>query len=164
MTQEQNTENQPVFSLVSQYVRDLSFECAQVPYKKQTGQNDLNLEIGLGVTPVEGTDLNEVTIKLRGSAKDSEGNPMYVVEMEYVGAYRCANIPDDRMGPLLAVDGAALIFPFARQIAMNAIQQGGFAAPMIEPVNFGALYMQAQQQQAAATGATEGTDGQAASA
>jgi preprotein translocase subunit SecB len=65
------------------------------------------------------------------------------------------NVPENQLAPLLMVECPRLIFPFARQVLANTVQQGGFPPLMMEPVDFQALYIQNMQRLAAAQKAGE---------
>ncbi len=43
-----------------------------------------------------------------------------------------------------------MLFPYARESIASLIQKAGFPEFVLQPINFDALYTQAQQQQAAA--------------
>ncbi|MDX1735222.1 MAG: protein-export chaperone SecB, partial [Halioglobus sp.] len=53
---------------------------------------------------------------------------------------------------VLATAAPNILFPYARETIDNLCVKGGFPAVMLAPVNFDALYMQAQQQAAAGAG------------
>ena len=48
----------------------------------------------------------------------------------------------------LLAEAPRIIFPFARRVLADAVRDGGFQPLMLEPIDFGALYM--QQAEAAA--------------
>lgn len=136
----------PVFKITGQYAKDVSFECPEAPFNKEAGKQDLSLEVGLEVKGLSETD-HEVTVKLKSVATSGEGDKkdtLFVAEVAYSGIFHVENIPEDKLAPVMAIDGATLLFPFARAILMQSISQGGFRPAMIEPINFHALYMQSQ--------------------
>ncbi len=51
------------------------------------------------------------------------------------------------MGAVVMIECPRLLFPFARQIIADAVRNGGFPPLYIDPIDFGALYMQRMQQQ-----------------
>ncbi|HKX22265.1 MAG TPA: protein-export chaperone SecB, partial [Rhizorhapis sp.] len=61
--------------------------------------------------------------------------------------------------PFLYAEAPRLLFPFARRVLADAIRDGGFPPLLLEPIDFGALYM--QQAQAAAQAQQDGTVGHA---
>lgn len=135
-----------VFKILGQYTKDISFECPEAPFMKEATKQDLSLEVGLEIKGLSETD-HEVALKLKSVATNDKKETLFVAEVEYAGIFHAENIPQDKLAPIMAIDGAALLFPFARSILMQSITNGGFRPAMIEPINFHALYMQSQQQQ-----------------
>lgn len=133
------------FQLKHQYAKDISAECF-VPKSAMEGDIETSLDVGLGSRQLKG-DVYEVLLKLRCEGKVGD-KAVYLVETEYVGEYILTNIEGERLQALLAIDGAALIFPFARQLIMSNVAALGYQPRMIEPIHFAGLYMRNQQMQA----------------
>ena len=109
----------------------------------------MQMDVGIGVRALEGNQgHHEVSLKLRAESKNEAGATCYLAEVEYAGVFVLQNFPEDQVTPLLSIDGAALIFPFARQILTQLIADAGYRAPAISPVNFHAMFMQAQKKPA----------------
>jgi preprotein translocase subunit SecB len=67
------------------------------------------------------------------------------------------NVPEEQLHPFLLAEAPRILFPFARQIVAQSVQNGAFPPLMLEPIDFGALYMQqAAAQVAESTGGTAG--------
>ncbi|MEC9292003.1 MAG: protein-export chaperone SecB [Pseudomonadota bacterium] len=133
------------FQLVHQYAKDVSAECF-VSKSAFEGEMQTSLDVGLATKPLK-DDTYEVLLKLRCEGKVGD-KPVYLVETEYVGEYLLTNIDDERKEALLAIDGASLVFPFARQVIMNGVTSLGYQPRMIEPIHFAGLYMHNKQMQA----------------
>ncbi len=148
----QATEQAPaqaMFRMVSQYIQDLSVECLTPAALLKDQQHELELQVGVQTNPVEGHDnLFTTTVILSGTGR-AEGKNLFVVESEYTGMFQAENIPANQLKAVLSIDGASLVFPFARQVFQTAIQECGYRPPLLEPINFGAMFQQAQQQAAA---------------
>jgi preprotein translocase subunit SecB len=145
--------NAPSFSLIGQYIRDMSFENPGAPGSIMAGGPNPNFSVGINVgVKKQADDLYAVEITLNAKA-EREKNVLFNVELIYGGVYRMKNIPENQLAPLLLVECPRLIFPFARQALASITQQGGFPPLMMEPVDFNAIYMQnlkqLQAQQAA---------------
>lgn len=140
----------PSFTLVGQYIRDLSFENPGAPGSMLQGGagGPAGLNISVGVKK-QAEDIYAVEITLTAKA-EREKTVLFNVELVYGGVFRVKNVPEAQLPPLLMVEGPRLIFPFARQVLANVTQQGGFAPLMIEPVDFLRLYQQNLQNLAAA--------------
>ena len=148
-----NTAKAPSFSLIGQYIRDMSFENPGAPGSIMLGGPNPNFQVGINVgVKKQADDLYAVEITLNAKA-DREKNVLFNVELIYGGVFRMKNIPENQLAPLLLVECPRLIFPFARQVLATITQQGGFPPLMMEPVDFNAIYLQnlksLQAQQAA---------------
>lgn len=144
---EKSTADTPqpgVFSLLGQYVKDLSFECFQPPFKVGEQQVfDLGLSVG---SEKVGDDQFAVRMKLKAEGKTQDGKPAYLAEMEFVGVFMLKNIPTQHIAPVLGIEAPSLMFPYARQVLMQSITDGGFRPGLIQPINFAHLFMQQQAQ------------------
>jgi preprotein translocase subunit SecB len=132
----------PSFSLIGQYIRDMSFENPGAPGSIMLGGPNPNFQVGINVgVKKQADDLYAVEITLNAKA-DREKNVLFNVELIYGGVFRMKNIPEKDLAPLLLVECPRLIFPFARQVLATITQQGGFPPLMMEPVDFQAIYLQ----------------------
>lgn len=133
-------DNAPVWRLVSQYIKDLSFENPNAPASILTGTTvpkfDVNINVGVNRLP---NDLYGVEMTLTAKATRDD-TVLFNVELVYGGAFLIKNIPDQQLAPLLMIESPRLLFPFARQILATVSQQGGFPPLMMEPVDFAAIY------------------------
>ncbi len=136
------TNSAPSFSLIGQYIRDMSFENPGAPGSIMLGGPSPNFSVGINVgVKKQADDLYAVEITLNAKA-DREKNVLFNVELIYGGVFRMQNIPESDLAPLLLVECPRLIFPFARQVLATITQQGGFPPLMMEPVDFNAIYRQ----------------------
>jgi len=140
----------PQFGLISQYIKDFSFENPNSPAVYQwQGQPQIEVQFNIGAQQVA-DDVHEVALKVDISAKADE-QTAFQVELVYAGLVAARNIPDEQLQPALLAEIPRILFPFARRIIADAVQDGGFPPLMLEPIDFGALYMQ-QAAQAQAEG------------
>ena len=149
--------NEAQFSVLAQYIKDLSVENPSSPqvYQWQV-QPSLDVQFNLNAEKVA-DDVHEVSIKIEVSAR-SENGVHFVVDLTYAGLFGVRNMPEEAMGPILLVEAPRLIFPFARQIVSEAGTNTGFPPLMLDPIDFTAAYvaqLQAAQQQ---LGETAGGD------
>ncbi len=136
----------PSIGIISQYVKDLSFENPNSPaiYQSQT-QPRIDVQFNIGANPVA-EDVTEVVLKIDVRA-DAGDQAAYIVELAYAGLFAFRNIPADQLQPFLLGEAPRLLFPFARRILADAIRDGGFPQLMLEPIDFNALYFQQIQGQ-----------------
>jgi preprotein translocase subunit SecB len=145
----------PAVAVISQYVKDLSFENPNAPAVFQwAGQPQIDVQFNIGAGQV-GEDAHEVVLKIdvRATAADQVA---FQVELAYAGLFGIRNVPDDQLQPFLLAEAPRLMFPFARRVLADAIRDGGFAPLMLEPIDFAALYNQQAEAAAAAGGIDAG--------
>ena len=138
----------PQVATIAQYIKYLSAESPSSPQVFQWQiQPSLDVQFGLNAEKV-GDDIHEITLKVEVAAKSDNGTH-FIVDLTYGGLFGFRNIPEDALGPFLLVEGPRLLFPFARQIVAEAVQNLGFPPLLLDPIDFGAAYMaqlDAQQQ------------------
>jgi preprotein translocase subunit SecB len=137
-----NTEAQPQFRILTQYVRDLSFENPNAPQSLGPvgDQPQIDVRVDVGVQRLSETDF-EVKLTVGVDAKAKEG-VMFLVELQYCGLFRLVNIPAENLEPMLLIECPRQIFPFARRIIADVTRDGGFPPLMIDPIDFVSLYQQ----------------------
>ncbi len=138
--QHSSHEHHQQISVHAQYVKDLSFESPAAPdcFVKALGQPDV--QIGVNVTSKRVNEtLFEVELKLAATAKIEE-KILFVTELAYAGLMSATNISDDKIQPLMMIEGPRLLFPFARAIMSDTTRDGGFLPLNLNPIDFIALY------------------------
>ena len=134
--------------IVSQYVKDLSFENPAAPAGNMSTRPQIDLGVDLAARRLD-TERFEVEVKLRVSAKGDD-KPLFLLELAYGGLFLIQNAPEEILQQILLIDAPHLLFPFARRIVADAIRDGGMPPLMIEPIDFASLYRarmaEAQQQ------------------
>jgi preprotein translocase subunit SecB len=147
----------PSAGMISQYIKDLSFENPNAPtiYQAQEPpQIDVQFNIGAGQIADE---VHEVTLKIDVRA-EVNGQIAFIVDLSYAGLFGFRNVPADQIQPFLLGEAPRLLFPFARRVLADAVRDGGFPPLLLEPIDFGQLYL---QQAAAQDGDQPGTMGTA---
>ena len=143
----------PRFSVMAQYIKDMSFENPNAPRSltPQQGPN-INLQVNVNARQIGPTDY-EVSLLLEGGAGEG-ASALFKFELNYSGVFRVENIPAEQIQPLVMIEGPRLLFPFAREIVATAVRDGGFPPLMLDPVDFVGLYRQNMERQAAAQAAS----------
>ena len=130
----------PVFTVLTQYLKDFSFESPNAPQALRPREKapEINIGINVNANPME-DDNYDVVLSL--TAKAGEGKDMlFNVELVYGGVFRVKNIPQEHVMPLVFIECPRLLFPFARQIVADATRNGGFPPLMIDPIDFAGLF------------------------
>jgi preprotein translocase subunit SecB len=136
----------PRLGILTQYVKDLSFENPRAPEALQGSAARPEIQVRVDVR-TRGLDAerHEVLLDLNVDAK-AGGEPMFMLELVYGGVFSIANVPKEGMLPVLLIECPRLLFPFARRVVADATRDGGFPPLMIEPIDFIALYRRRLQQ------------------
>lgn len=145
----------PVFSMMGQYISDLSFENpgGAAALLKGGGAPSYSVNIGVQVKKQQ-DDIYAIELSMNAKA-ERDSATLFNVELVYGGIFRVANISDQQLPPLLMIECPRQLFPFARQVLANITQAGGVPPLMLEPVNFEAIYRQNLAKMAAENGAVE---------
>jgi preprotein translocase subunit SecB len=138
--------NPPRMTIVSQYVKDLSFENPRAPQSLQPNQArpEVQIRVDVRAQPIE-AERYEVSLQLHVDAKAGD-ETAFMVELTYGGVFGLLNIPQDSLQALLLIECPRLLFPFARRIVADATRDGGFPPLLIDPIDFVTLYRRRQQQ------------------
>jgi len=139
-------DNMPEVALIAQYVKDLSFENPSAPAIYQAPeQPKIDVQFNIG-SQLAGENVYEVALKIDVSAKQGDLTA-YAVELIYAGLFGIRNVPEEHLQPFLLAEAPRLLFPYARRVVADAIRDGNFPSLMLEPIDFGALYLQQSEQQ-----------------
>lgn len=150
----------PAVGLISQYVKDLSFENPNAPGVFQwQGQPQIDVQFNIAANQIA-DDVHEVVLKIDVRATSAD-KVAFQVELSFAGLFGIRNVPDDQIQPFLFAEAPRLVFPFARRVLADAVRDGGFPPLLLEPIDFGALYMQQALAHAEAQNATSAPEGNA---
>ena len=137
-----NPEKLPQLNVLTQYIKDFSFENPNAPRSLTPPQQPpaINIQINVNVKGLTETDY-EVELKIEGKA-DSAGNVLFGFDLTYAGVFRIQNVAQESRAPLVMIECPRLLFPFAREIVATAVRDGGFPPLLIDPIDFVTLYRQ----------------------
>jgi preprotein translocase subunit SecB len=163
---------QPQLTINTQYVKDHSFENPNAPTifaSMRTEKPDLSVSVDVSPTQLQDT-VYEVVLSLRASAKVGE-TTAFLAELDYAAVISLsAGLSDELREQIVMIEVPRHLFPFARAILADDTRDGGFPPLMMNPIDFGQLYLSrkqaagAQAETPAATGAGNGTGNGADSA
>jgi preprotein translocase subunit SecB len=156
-------DDQPQAATISQYIKDLSVESPNSPLVFQWNvQPQVEVQFNINVDSVA-EDVHEVVLRVNVSAKSDQGTH-FLVDLSYAGLFGLRNFPGEAMAPFMLVEAPQLIFPFARQVIAEAVQNAGFPPLLLEPIDFGRAFMTQMEQQQAEGGALTNGSGEAGNA
>lgn len=137
----------PSMSALIQYTKDFSFENPKAPrsLSQQSQQGpQMSLQVNVATNLLVENDY-ETVLRLEGKA-ELDGETLFAFDLSYAGVFRLLNIPEEHIHPVLVIDCARLLFPFARQIIAEAVQTGGFPPFYVPSIDFAQLYQQRVQE------------------
>lgn len=127
--------------IAGQYIKDLSFENPNIGKLIASQPESPNLDVEINVEVGElGANVYEssITFTARAATKDMV---IYELEIVYAGAFHIENAPPQALEPMLFVNCPSLLFPFLRRTVADLTREGGFPPLLLDPVDFGSLYM-----------------------
>jgi len=143
---ENGAQKQPVLpkmQILGQFIRDMSFEniAAQSGMQGQT-QPDVTVQVSLDARKRDNAENQYdviVKLKLESRAKDS-GDPIFLLELDYGGAFHVENVPQEQLHPFLMIECPRMLFPFIRRVVSDVTRDGGFPPLNLENMDFLAIY------------------------
>jgi preprotein translocase subunit SecB len=132
-------ENNSSITVHSQYIKDLSFEGPENLSILKLKTSQPQFSVGFDVRVVRLDQSSDVSLFFHIEA-DLEGEKVFVLELNYVGAFSLHGVPYDREEEILFTGCPAMLFPFARQIIAHTISNAGFPPVMLDYINFAAFY------------------------
>jgi preprotein translocase subunit SecB len=136
----------PTVGLLSQYVKDFSFENPNSPaiYQAQTAPA-IDVQFNIGSAKIA-DDVFEVVLKIEVRAQ-ADSQVAFLVDLSYAGLFGIRNVPEgEALDGFLLGEAPRLLFPFARRVLADAVRDGGFPPLLLEPIDFGGIYVQQRAQ------------------
>ncbi|WP_263080773.1 protein-export chaperone SecB [Endozoicomonas sp. Mp262] len=144
-----NQQEQAQFALQRIYVKDLSFESPKAPAMfQQQWQPEVKLDLNTSNSALE-EGLYEVVLSLTitvDNGPEEQKETAFVVEVQQAGVFMAKGLNEEELHRTLGAFCPNILFPYAREAVDNLVLRGSFPPIMLAPVNFDALYMQAQEQ------------------
>jgi len=133
-------DDAPQAAAIAQYIKDLSVESPNSPQVFQwQGQPQVDVQFNINVDRIA-EEVHEVVLRINVSAKSDQGTH-FLVDLSYAGLFGLRNFPDEALAPFMLVEAPQLIFPFARQVVAEAVQNTGFPPLLLEPIDFGRAFV-----------------------
>ena len=138
-------QQQQQFAVQRLYVKDVSFEAPQgaAVFTKQW-QPEVQVDLNTKNSKVA-DDQYEVVLTVTITAK-LEGEVAFLIEAQQAGLFLVKGLDEEQLRRALGIMSPNLLFPYVREVIDSMAIKGGFPAIGLQPVNFEALFMQAQQQ------------------
>jgi preprotein translocase subunit SecB len=142
---EQNTaaDAQPSIQIITQYVKDLSFENPHAPESLVSGWPAPETSVQISLTPrLLKDNAYECAMTLRIEAKNKQdGRMAFIIDLKYGALAALHNIPAENIQAVLMVEVPKLLFPFVREQIASITTGGGYPPLFLTPISFEAIYM-----------------------
>lgn len=131
------------FTMHQLYIKDLSLESPNSPavFAEQF-QPEMKLNLQSSNQPL-GSDLYEVVLQLSVHATVKEKS-LFLIELQQAGIFQIIGYSADEIKTILGSACPSALFPFAREVIYSLVGRSGFPPLVLQPINFDALYAQAQ--------------------
>lgn len=147
MSEQQQAQGQ--FALQRIYVKDLSFEAPNAPKTFLAAwQPEVNVELNTQANRLEDGQNYEVVLSLTVTVKNDNATA-FLVEVKQAGIFLIEGVPDAQLGQLLGAYCPNVLFPYARETISDVVGRGSFPQMLLAPVNFDAVFAEAQRKRAA---------------
>ncbi len=138
----QDAPESPHLRVLSQYVKELSFEnpVAAAAARAYDTQPSIDMGVEVKSRPIgDSGDLHEVDLRISVQAKRDD-DILFVADLTYSGLFQFVNVGPDDVEPLIWIECPRLLFPFSRQILAEITREGGYPPLLINPIDFTPLY------------------------
>ncbi len=136
-------QQEQTLGVVAQYIKDLSFEnvtpVTQIPASNEQPNIDVQLKVNADKT--KQADIYDIRLIMEITAK-LQDTTLFIAELTYCGEFVVKGFDKELMEPILYIECPRLLFPFARSVIANAVNEGGFPPLFLAPVDFAGLYQQ----------------------
>jgi preprotein translocase subunit SecB len=138
-----DAQKAPSIQVISQYVKDCSFENPHAPESLVSGwpAPDTSVQVSLSQAHIK-DNLFESALSFRIEAKNIKDNKMaFIIDLHYGALIALQNIPQENISAVLMVEVPKLLFPFVREIVSGMTAKGGYPPLYLTPISFEGLYV-----------------------
>ena len=138
-------QGQAQLSLQKIYTKDVSFEAPGAPQIFQGSNAQPNVELNLSQRVTQlGEAAFEVVLSVTATCKIDD-KTAYLAEVHQAGIFGLSGFDASGRDAVLATYCPNVLFPYARQVVSDLVQNGGFPPFFLQPINFDALYADQQR-------------------
>ena len=142
MPENQNQGGQ--FGLERLFVKDLSFEVPNSKVFLGEWKPEMNVQLNTEAQRLDDTHF-EVNVTVTVTATNA-GSTAFVAEVKQAGIFLIEGVPEAQLTQFVGAYCPNILFPYVREAISDVVTRGSFPQLLLAPVNFDALFAQAQQQ------------------
>lgn len=135
----------PKFNIISQFLKDISFESPNVPelfFKQENNPAKVEINIDMNVKGSE-NNLYMVDLVTRVHSKlDKDNKTIFMIESTYTGMVQYEEKDEETKRRTLLIDVPTILFPSVRALITRLTAESGFQPMALQMVDFEALYEQ----------------------
>ena len=133
------------FNIISQFLKDISFESPNVPelfFKQDNGQAKLEINIDVQIKGAENNLFMVDLVTKIHSKLESDSKTIFMIENTYTGLVQMDESVTDEEAKkrTLLIDIPTLLFPSVRALVARMTSESGFPTFVMQPVDFTELY------------------------
>jgi len=129
------------------YVKNSSYETPDTPKSfRLQGNLQHSYKMEVDNNKLEDKDNHEVILTLTVETKVA-GKLLCVTKVEQAGVFQIENATKERLNVILGTHCPQMLYPYACCVISQLTTSGSLPAVVLQPVDFNAIYQQAQNQQ-----------------
>lgn len=141
---EQEMQDLPPIQVITQYIKDMSFEVPGAPeiFALPPQESDLDTAIDISYEKMNNEHyehLYEVSIVLELKALNQDKKELMILDLKYSGIF-LLNVEPEQFEFILNIQCPNLLYPFVRETVATTTTKSGFAPIMLQPIDFAGLF------------------------
>ena len=126
--------------LRAQYIKDMSFENPRAPASIFGIATPPTMDVSVNLSAQRMDEkMFELSIQIASRAVVDK-TTLFLCDLVYSGVIELQNIAEEEIEKTLFVQGAYLLFPYARRVISDLTRDGGFPPLQLDPMDFNYMY------------------------
>lgn len=141
----------PKFNIISQFLKDISFESPNVPelfFKQENNPAKLEMNIDINIKGSENNLFMVDLITKVHSKIEKDDKTVFMIESTYTGMVQYEEKDEETKKKTLLIDIPTILFPSVRAMVTRLTAESGFPPFTMPIVDFADMYEQRQKQAA----------------
>ena len=138
----------PKFNVISQFLKDISFESPNVPelfFKQENNPAKLEMNIDINIKGSENNLFMVDLITKVHSKIEKDDKTVFLIESTYTGMVQYEEKDEETKKKTLLIDVPTVLFPYVRSMVTRLTAESGFPPLSMPLVDFAELYEQRQK-------------------
>lgn len=143
MAEENNEAPQIRMSMITQFVRDLSFENILAQKGSTASEITPNVQVAVNLDARKRDQEHQYDVqqKVRISSTNTVNDEtLFVIELDYATIFHVEGLAENQLHPFLLVECPRMMFPFIRRIVADVARDGGLPPLNLDVIDYLELY------------------------